>query len=90
MLQWFGMDKMPVLRDWQTNIEAYSRYPCTQEATVLNSVRKRLLHAGEHSGQACCYVESEATPAADEIYSTTDMLNCYISLQISLVLSKTD
>ena len=48
-----------------TNIEALPRYPDTREATGLKSVRKRLLHAGEHSGQACCYVESEATPAAD-------------------------
>ena len=53
MLQWFGMDKMPVLRDRQTNIEAYSRYPCTREATVLNSVRKRLMHTE--------YWHSEAT-----------------------------
>ena len=56
------MDNLPVFRDQLTKIEALPRYPCTQEATVLNSVRKRLLHTEVRHSEATLSSSNQRRP----------------------------
>ena len=73
-------DILPVYQDKLTKIEALPWYPCTQEATLINSVQKQLLQSEHHQSEATLTLlnqrrpQQQMAPSCDN--TVTDMMNC--------------